>query len=1170
MRNYGILFMFFIALGAGFYFLTLSQNDEFKRMPKERRVEAMALQDLEITMDPASGKVNRRQILKTIEDITAGNYRTANTLQWEDRGPDNFGGRTRTMAVDPRDETGNTIWTGGIAGGLWKMTEALTDDYQWEQINSYDGNSAISSIVIDPDDPNLMYVGTGEGWFNADAYQGDGIYRSTDGGITWDRLESTANIMFDYIQKLLIADNRLFACTRNGGIQVSDDRGMTWVKSLGNGQQGFSDRAGDIDLASNGDLVACMGFSGSQDGIYKSEDNGFTWEFLQEPGYRAWRRELAIAASDPNVMYALKENPGSRSVEQIVRTRDGGKTWDLLASPPALGMEFFSRNQGWYDLSIAVDPTNPDRVFIGGVDLLLSEDGGESWRQITQWFGANPFQEVHADQHFAQFLDDSGDRIIFANDGGIFISLDAQSPIPDVIWKNQGYNTIQFYACAVHPDDPDIYIGGTQDNGTHLFRTPGVNSTREVTGGDGGFCHIDRDNPNIQISSFTGHNYNVTNNMWQSSNRFRLDNTVASFINPTDYDDINNLLLCSGPAGKIVILNVNTGVFDSLTLDAFNSRITALKAHPSDPTISYVGTATGDIVRIDSMAQNNVSSTRINIVGGSIRSIDVDVNRPERLLATVSNMNIPNVFYSDDSGDTWTNLDGDLPAVPVRWAVFNPIDSNSLLVATEVGVWTTELINGDNTQWTFNNMGQTPTRVNMLDVRHSDNTVAAATHGRGLFTVRLCTGTEDNDNDGFTCDADCNDFDAAINPDATEIPYNGLDDDCDPNTPDDDLDGDGFIAAVDCDDNDAAINPDSAEILNNGIDENCDGEDSTEECQSVASGPWSVLLSGGQCLDGPVITDWNVWSNESYIVSDLRDDISYFFDICDGYDENIFEARIRVYYYNQENEETGPMIGEANGCRIEFEHISDPAFPQLFITLHDINNCDATSNTAGNGFASFGCLSTGVDMDGDGFTDEIDCDDTNADIFPGNEEIYYNDIDDDCDESTVDNDQDGDGFPIGEDCDDENPDVNPDIAELPLNGIDDDCDPSTLDNDLDGDGFGLDEDCDEFNPDINPDAEDIPGNGIDENCDGVDGVSSVNEGIFIELKIFPNPTTGIVNLEIDRSVLIRLFTSEGKNIQISVEDNSIDLSAYNSGVYLLELRDNETGSRRVQQIVLIK
>ena len=705
---------------------------------KYARIAQMAEDEIEMTRDPVTGSVPKHKLFKVRQELTqSGAYKKLSSDDdWESRGPNDVGGRTRAWFFDSRDTTFNTLFVGSVSGGLWKCTDALSSFPTWERVESYLGNPSIGSMVQDPHNPEIMYIGTGEGWFNGDAYRGDGIYKSIDGGVNWERLESTNNEAFYYNQKMLITqDSVLLVATRTSGLLRSRDGGNSWSVSLNNLNQGFSNRMADVEMTPGGTLFASAGIF-SQDGIYRSLDGGEQWDYI-ELGIDSFERiEISVSKKDSNIVMLMVQDMNTNSVGHLMVSKDNGDTFESKKVPTRDDGSPMARGQAWYDMSSAIDPNNSDIMYAGGVDLFKTIDGGDNWRRVSNWFGGTALPLVHADQHSVQYVGDNSEIAIFSNDGGLFISEDANAIRPSFRDLSQGYVSTQFYACAIHPEEEvDFYVAGSQDNGTDLLTSPGLSSSRAIGGGDGAFCHIDQIDPFIVIRSFQRGNYTISTAPDFGNNVSFSVIQGAYFINPSDYDDEGKILYASSGSSEYDWFNVLTGERDSVEVPFVSSdRMSAFMVDPFDNNILYLGTNNGRILRVIDPTSSEPAIEQLFEGPGFTRNIDIDPSNPNRILCTYSNFNIQSVFYSEDGGINWRSLEGNLPDIPVRWGVFNPGNPEEVIIATEVGIWQGST-SQSSVQWENISGSIGLGRVNMLKYRESDQQMLAASYGKGLYTT---------------------------------------------------------------------------------------------------------------------------------------------------------------------------------------------------------------------------------------------------------------------------------------------------------------------------------------------------------------------------------------------------------------------------------------------------
>ena len=746
----------------------ISKN-ELKKIPKKDRPDLAKLQDYLRTMDPKTGKVpidgKLLANIATQDRIKSLQYRSAIPgVEWQERGPSNVGGRTRALMYDPNDGANGykKVWAGGVAGGLWFCNDITQNPPQWQNVDDFWENIAISTIAYDPTNPQIFYVGTGEAWFNLDAVDGAGVWKTTDGGLTWNRLTSTVN--FRSITKIVVANNgNVILGDRSQGLQVSTDGGTTWTQKI-------TGWISDIEVAADGRIYVAKylstGFTRVTDKIYRSANNGVSFTDISAPlgvGNNGERIELACAPSNANIIYAIASDHaftggGAGNIRWFKKTTDGGTTWTNVTIPTYLNTtcaattQHFTRGQAWYDLILAVNPSDPNHVVAGGIDLHRTTNGGTSWSPISYWTG-NCLPYVHADIHAIVYKPGASNEIVVGHDGGISWSNNITAASPKFTNKSENYNVTQFYAVAVSPSaSTQYFLGGTQDNGSNAIHGLGIQPSKEVTGGDGGFCFIDQDNPCLQITSYTNNSYYISTNGGQTFTALGTqDASTGDFINPADYDS-NNDLLYSSAAGHatahVARWTVPGGARSNLVISSVVGDVTHIKVSPYSPpgtTTLYIGTSLGRVIRVanahtGTSFTGTVLSNATMHTQGSVSCIEIGASENE-LLVTYSNYNVQNVWYSNNGGTSWTSKDNGhgLPNMPVRWALFNPSNTKQVLLATETGVWSTNDITAaaSSTFWEPTVLGLANTRCDMLKIRNSDRMVVIGTHGRGIFTTSI-------------------------------------------------------------------------------------------------------------------------------------------------------------------------------------------------------------------------------------------------------------------------------------------------------------------------------------------------------------------------------------------------------------------------------------------------
>ena len=618
----------------------------------------------------------------------------------------------------------------------------------WNVVDDNFATLAISKMVFDPNDRNIFYFCTGEGWFNADAARGNGVWKSTNAGETWIQLASTTSETFYYCQDIIVhpTTSYVYVTTRDGGLQRSTDGGQTWEQVLGGGNGSVANRAADLELTADGNIVVSFGIFNT-DGIYisKSGEVG-SWQKivngLPNGGYE--RLEIATAKTNANVMYVIPQDGVTNKIMGVWKSEDKGQTWVKKENPG--GDLEMAKVQSWYDLIIEVDPNNENTIVAGGLNLWRSKDGGDSWEQLTEGDKrkVSNLQYVHVDQHEVVFQ--NSDIVYFLNDGGIYKSDNFTADTPIIYDLNANYNCTQFYSVDIHPDVNGAYVvGGTQDNGTNGSLTDGISEFYLVSWADGGFSAIDYEDPKYVYSTtqekrvyrnVDGRRDTITNPKITDANTLFINPFVIDATNPQTLYQASNVGVWSLENARTADSNSWKKICRPLGV------VTAIATSTSAPNTVYFGRQQ-TLLRIENA--NTTDETYIPVFcdkngelpsGGYINNIVIDDLDKNHVIVILSNYDINSVYETFnvyDNDPTWISCEGNLPNIPIRWGCFKNGSSGVFYLATELGVYYTEKLDGENTLWLQTNDGLPNLRMDLIKCRKSDNTFVVATHGRGIF-----------------------------------------------------------------------------------------------------------------------------------------------------------------------------------------------------------------------------------------------------------------------------------------------------------------------------------------------------------------------------------------------------------------------------------------------------
>tara|TARA_R110002096_G_scaffold434360_3_gene655708 strand:- start:9541 stop:12348 length:2808 start_codon:yes stop_codon:yes gene_type:complete len=645
--------------------------------------------------------------------------KSGNLFNWQEAGPNVVGGRTRAIAVDVGDPTGNTVIAGAASGGIWKSTNGGAS---WDYKSDPNHNLSVTSISQDPNNTNVWYYSAGEisgntasGRLGSASYYGFGIWKSTNSGESWTNVtinedgvgDASWNSPFDYISKVMVnpVNSDVYVATNGFGLYKSTN-GVDFQNVYGSSGE-FRYLDFDIDTQGNIVLIASestAGESTANTGVFYTTNNGASWTNITPSEFpiKHARSVIDIAPSAEHIVYIFT-NTGLGKVSNVdpkeiveklalfkINTKTG-ESFDLSANIPELDIfRGTVQTQGNFNMALAISPIDTNLVIVGGISLFRSKDGFTSTN--FDRIGGYGVDNHHPDNHTLAFDPQNPERLWSGHDGGISLTNSASGSIS---WlnKNNGYNVTQFYTVSIAREAGDTrIIGGTQDNGSPYFRLNDTNEVEnDISTGDGSFAFIgnfymyvsSQEGRMLRVGYYedTGEPLNPFGNKYDQydwSFMYPAGASNQAFVHPFAVNPINQNMIFY-PDGAELWKTTRAGFIQGGLQEGSNSdwtklpfsagagyNISALSFTQSTPShkLYFAASSNSGAPRIYFLENTSQTPTEISIpgtTGGSkVHQIAVNPLNGNELIVVMSNYNIVGTYYSSNGGVTWTAIEGNL------------------------------------------------------------------------------------------------------------------------------------------------------------------------------------------------------------------------------------------------------------------------------------------------------------------------------------------------------------------------------------------------------------------------------------------------------------------------------------------------------------------------------
>ncbi len=634
--------------------------------------------------------------------LPIGPYTHTNTGSWS-----NGQARTNVIAVDPNNSS--TWYVGTPAGGLWKSTNS---GGAWSPLTDNLPQIGVSGIAIDYSNSNIIYIATGDD--DAGDTSSAGVFKSIDGGLTWNQTGLNPNntpLSMNDIYIHPTNSNILWVAT-SGGVYKSTNAGTTWTLTLAGNIKDIKIKPGSPDIV----------YAVTTNQFFKSTDTGdsFTQITFGVPT-GGGRMVIDVTPANPNYVYLLSVK-ADYTKQGVYRSTNSGTTFTTRNTTT----DVLESTQAWYDLALGVSTTNAEEVFVGCLNVWRSTNGGTAFTKLNNWSTTGGAAYTHADIHQIRSFNGA---IFVCSDGGIYSSVNDGTNFTN---RTGGIQASQFYKVAVSPNDVNKMMGGLQDNGGHAYNN-GNGNWLNYYGADGMDTAINptNDNKYYGFIQYGGTLYKTTNAGSSGSGEVNAPATAAegNWVTPLAINNTGQVF-----AGYDSLYRLNAAETGWTKLADLGANADQIEIAPSNNSIIYI--AVGTVLKKSINAGTSV--TDAFTFGGSIKGIGIHTTDPNIVWVTTSS----GVWKSINGGTSFTNITGNLP-ITNKYIFFNDIVhqgghvQNPVYLATSIGVYRT--VDGGN--WELFSMNLPTTIVTDLEINIANNSITAATYGRGVWRSALPTCT---------------------------------------------------------------------------------------------------------------------------------------------------------------------------------------------------------------------------------------------------------------------------------------------------------------------------------------------------------------------------------------------------------------------------------------------